>query len=164
MLSMNSRVSAPVESRNHSALVRAERATRSRAPGGSFIWPKNMTVLSMTDLPVAADLGLLHFEPEVVPLAGPLADAGEDGVAAVDLGDAGDQLGEDDRLAQPGAAEEADLAAADERREQVDDLDARLEHLGLGRELVERGRVAVDRPALRRRRPGPGRRSARRAG
>ena len=50
---MNSRVSAPVESRNHSAFVRADRATRSRAPGGSFIWPKNMTVLSMTDLPVA---------------------------------------------------------------------------------------------------------------
>ena len=49
---MNSRVSAPVESRNHSAIVRAERATRSRAPGGSFIWPKHMTVLSMTDLPV----------------------------------------------------------------------------------------------------------------
>ncbi len=50
---MNKRVSAPVESRNHSALVRAESATRRRAPGGSFIWPKNMTVLSMTDLPVA---------------------------------------------------------------------------------------------------------------
>ena len=109
----------------------------------------------MTDLPVRADLGLLHFEPEVVPLAGPLADPGEHGVAAVDLGDAGDQLGEDHRLAQPGAAEEADLAAADERGEQVDDLDARLEHLGLGREVVERGRVAVDRPALRRVRPAP---------
>ena len=36
--------------------------------------------------------------------------------------------GEDDRLAQPGAAEQADLAAADERGQQVDDLDARLEH------------------------------------
>ena len=33
-------------------MVRADRATRSRAPGGSFIWPKHMTVLSMTDLPV----------------------------------------------------------------------------------------------------------------
>ena len=96
----------------------------------------------------AADLGLLHFQPEVVALAGSLADAGEHRVAAVHRGDAGDQLGEDDRLAQPGAAEEADLAAADERRQQVDDLDAGLELLGLGREAVERGRVAVDRPAL----------------
>ena len=52
MLSTNSSVSAPVASRNHSAIVRADRATRSRAPGGSFIWPKNITVLSMTDLPV----------------------------------------------------------------------------------------------------------------
>ena len=112
----------------------------------------------------AADLGLLHFEPEVVPLAGPLADAGEDREAAVHLGDAGDQLGQDDRLAQPGAAEEADLAAADERGEQVDDLDAGLELLGLGRELVERRRVAVDRPALATRRPVPGRRSGRPAG
>ena len=99
----------------------------------------------------AADLRFLHLQPEVVALAGSLAHAGEDRVAAVDGGDAGDQLGEDDRLAQPGAAEEADLAAADERRQQVDDLDAGLELLGLGREAVEGRGVAVDRPALARR-------------
>ena len=98
----------------------------------------------------AADLGLLHLQPEVVPLAGPLAHAGEDRVAAVHRRDPRDQLGQDHRLAQPGAAEEADLAAADERGQQVDDLDAGLELLGLGREVVEAGRVAVDRPALRR--------------
>ena len=34
------------------------------------------------------------------------------------------------------------------RLEQVDDLDARLEHLELGRLLFERRRLAVDRPAL----------------
>ena len=44
MLSMNSSVSAPVLSRKYSAIVRAERATRSRAPGGSFIWPNTMQV------------------------------------------------------------------------------------------------------------------------
>ncbi len=93
-----------------------------------------------------ADLGLLHFEPEVVAFAGPLAHAGEHREAAMDAGDAGDQLLQDDRLAQPGTAEEADLAAADERGQQVDDLDAGLEDLGLGRELVERGGVAVDGP------------------
>ena len=80
----------------------------------------------------AADLGLLHFEPEVIALTGAFADAGEHREPAMHGGDAGDQLGEDDRLAQPGAAEEADLAAADERREQVNDLDPGLELLGLG--------------------------------
>ena len=53
MLSMNSRVSAPVWSRKYSAMVSAESATRRRAPGGSFIWPKTITVWSMTDLPVS---------------------------------------------------------------------------------------------------------------
>ena len=56
------------------------------------------------------------------------------------------------RLADAGAAEEADLAAAHVRRDQVDDLDARLEDLDLRRQLAERRRVAVDRPALARRR------------
>ena len=59
-----------------------------------------------------------------------------------------DQLLDDDRLADAGAAEEADLAALHERRDQVDDLDAGLEDLGLGLEVGELGRLAVDRPAL----------------
>ena len=67
----------------------------------------------------------------------------------MEAGDAGDQLLDDDRLAEAGAAEQAGLAAADERGEQVDDLDAGLEQLGLGREVVELRRLAVDRPALR---------------
>ena len=49
MLSTNSSVSAPVESRNHSHMVRADRATRRRAPGGSFIWPNTMAVCVMTE-------------------------------------------------------------------------------------------------------------------
>jgi hypothetical protein len=44
MLSMKSSVSTPVWSRKYSAMVRAERATRRRAPGGSFIWPNTITV------------------------------------------------------------------------------------------------------------------------
>ena len=80
---MNSSASAPVVSRKYSAMVRADRATRSRAPGGSFIWPKTMQVCSMTLRPVLPIFGFLHFEPEVVAFAGPLADAGEHGVAAV---------------------------------------------------------------------------------
>jgi peptide chain release factor 1 len=59
-----------------------------------------------------------------------------------------DQLHDDDGLADAGAAEQADLAAREVRLEQVDDLDARLEHLQLGRLLFERRRMAVNRPAL----------------
>ena len=91
-----------------------------------------------------------HLEPEVVALAGALADAGEHGHAAVLLGDVVDQLLDQHRLAEAGAAEEADLAAAHERGDQVDDLDAGLEDLRLRRQLAELRRVAVDRPALAR--------------
>ena len=59
-----------------------------------------------------------------------------------------DQLLDQDGLADAGAAEEADLAAAHVRRDQVDHLDAGLEDLDLRRQVGERGRVAVDRPAL----------------
>ena len=64
------------------------------------------------------------------------------------LGDPGDHLLDQHGLADAGAAEQADLAALDVRRQQVDDLDAGLEHLGLRLELVERRRLAVDAPAL----------------
>ena len=102
-----------------------------------------------------ADLGLLHFQPQVVALAGPLADAGEDRIAAVGAGDAGDQLGENDRLAQSGPAEQAGLAAADERRQQVDHLDAGLEELGLGRQVDQRRRHRDGWASTRRRATGP---------
>jgi hypothetical protein len=52
MLSMKRRTSVPLVSRKYSAIVSAERPTRRRAPGGSFICPKTMTVWSSTDLPV----------------------------------------------------------------------------------------------------------------
>ena len=45
---MNSSTSWPPSSRKYSAIVSPERATRRRAPGGSFIWPKTSIVLSMT--------------------------------------------------------------------------------------------------------------------
>src|SRR5699024_874678 len=52
------------------------------------------------------------------------------------------------RLADAGAAEQTDLAALDVRREQVDRLDAGLEHHRRGLELVEVRGLAVDGPAL----------------
>jgi hypothetical protein len=52
MLSMKRSTSAPVVSRKYSAIVSADRPTRRRAPGGSFIWPKTMHVWSITLRPV----------------------------------------------------------------------------------------------------------------
>ena len=89
-----------------------------------------------------------HLEPEVVALTGALADAGEHRLAGVELRDVVDQLLDQHRLADAGAAEQADLAAAGVRREQVDDLDAGLEDLRLRLEVLEQRRRAVDRPAL----------------
>ena len=97
------------------------------------------------------DARLGHLGDEVVALAAALADAGEHRVARVLLGDVADQLLDDDRLADAGATEDADLAALLERADQVDDLEAGLEHLDLGRLLVERRRLAVDRQRRRRR-------------
>src|SRR5579884_1849378 len=90
----------------------------------------------------------LHFEPQVVAFARTLADTGEHGDAAVLQRDVVDQLHDDDGLADARAAEQADLAAAQIRLQQVDDLDAALEHLQLGRLLFEIGRRAMNGPAL----------------
>ena len=57
------------------------------------------------------DARLGHLVDEVVALAAPLADAGEHRHAGVLLGDVADQLLDDDRLADAGPAEDADLAA-----------------------------------------------------
>ena len=63
-------------------------------------------------------------------------------------GDVADQLLDDDGLADTCATEDADLSALRERADEVDDLDARLEDLGLGRLLIECGRRAMDRQNL----------------
>ena len=59
-----------------------------------------------------------------------------------------DHLGDEHGLADAGTAEQADLAARHVRRQQVDDLDAGLEHASRRLEGVEVGCVAVDVPAL----------------
>jgi hypothetical protein len=60
------------------------------------------------------------------------------------LGEVVDELLNQNGLADAGAAEQACLAATDVGLEQVDGLDAGLEDLGLGGELVETGRGMVD--------------------
>src|ERR1039458_2552699 len=70
------------------------------------------------------DSGLGELEPEVVPLARPLADAREDRIAAGGLRDVVDELHDEHGLSDARAAEEAGLAAARVGFEEVDDLDA----------------------------------------
>src|SRR6185437_4799418 len=83
------------------------------------------------------------------PLARALAHTAEHGLAAVSLGDIVDEFHDDDGLADARAAEESDLAALDEWRNQIDDLDAGLEELRLGLEVHEARTRAVNRPARR---------------
>ena len=94
------------------------------------------------------DTRLFHFADEVVALTGTLADASEHGDAAVILGHALDHLLNEDGLADARTAEKANLAALHVGGQQVDDLDAGLEHLGARLELVKGRGLAVDRPAL----------------
>ena len=91
------------------------------------------------------DARFLHFQPQIVAFAGALAHAGEDRHAAVLHGDVVDQLHDDDGLADARAAEQSDLAAAQIRLEQVDHLDAGLEHFEPRRLVFERGRRPVNR-------------------
>jgi hypothetical protein len=64
------------------------------------------------------------------------------------LGDVVDQLHDDHGLADPGAAEQPDLAALRIGGEEVDHLDPGLEHLLRRCEVLDLRRRAVDRPAL----------------
>ena len=89
-----------------------------------------------------------HLDAEVGALTGALAHAGEHRHTAVLLGHPADHLGDEHGLAHAGAAEQADLAALQVGGQQVDDLDAGLEHLGPRLERVERRRRAVDLPPL----------------
>src|SRR5690606_38636067 len=74
-----------------------------------------------------ADFGFLHFDPQVGSFTRALADAGKHRRTAVSTGDTSDELLQNNRLAKTSTTEQSSLTTADERREQVDDLDARLE-------------------------------------
>ena len=115
-------------------------ATRRRLPGGSFIWPNTIATFDFGRSSCTMTLASDHLVVEVVALARALADAGEHRQARVLRGDVVDELEHGHGLADAGAAEEADLAALGERADQVDHLDAGLEQLDRGRELVELGR------------------------
>ena len=60
------------------------------------------------------------------------------------LGDVVDQFLNEDGLADTGAAEQSDLAALQERLDEIDDFDAGLEHLGGGGLIFKQRRRAMD--------------------
>ena len=141
MLSMKSRTSWPSSSRKYSAMVRPVRPTRARTPGGSFIWPK--TSVAFFSTPEACISCQRSF-----PSRGALAHACEDREALVYRSDVADELLDDDGLPDAGAPVGADLPALGERRDQVDDLQARLQDLRRRRLLLHGGRRSVDGPRL----------------
>ena len=147
---MNSSTSWPW-SRKCSATVTPASPTRMRAPGGSFIWPNTSAHFDFTFefwmMRVGVDFRFDELVVEVVAFPGALSDASEHRIAAVGLGDVVDELLNEHRLPDAGAAEQADLAALGVRREQVDDLDASDENLGFCRLLDIGGGWLMDRAA-----------------
>src|ERR1700756_2232246 len=93
---------------------------------------------------------LAHFQPQVVAFARAFADAAEHREPAMLLGNVVDQFHNDDGLPDAGAAEESNLPALQEGLNQIDDLDAGLEHLRRRRLLFEAWRGTVNRIAFRR--------------
>ena len=94
------------------------------------------------------NLRLLHFEPQVVPLARPLSHAREHRHTAVLQRDVVDQFHDDNGLADTSAPEQADLPATHIGLQQIDYLDARFEHLQFRRLLFKGGSQAMNRPTL----------------
>ena len=137
---MNSSTSCCCSSRKYSAMVSAARPTRSRVPGGSSIWPKTSAVSLMTpDSVISTNRSLPSRVRSPTPA---------NTETPAPRCDPGDHLLDEHGLAHAGAAEQADLAAADVGGQQVEHLDPGLQDLGPRLELVERRRVAVDPPAL----------------
>ncbi len=100
------------------------------------------------DAIAVGEFGFGHFVPEVVAFAGTLTDASENGVTAVMLGDVVDQFLEKNGFADASAAKESDLTALHVGSEQVDDLDAGLEHLDGGGLVFKLWGGAMDGEAL----------------
>ncbi len=124
-------------------LGHGQRGERDAEPGA-----RRLVHLTEDERGLVEHATLGHLQDQVVALTGALADAGEDRRAAEVAGDAGDHLLDEHRLADAGPAEQADLATAHVRREEVEHLDAGLQHLGLRLQLGERRCRAVDLPPL----------------
>ena len=124
MLSMNSSTSWFCTSRKYSAIVSADSATRRRVPGGSSIWPKTSAVFSMTPDSVISTKRSL---PSRVRSPTPANTDTPPKFLATRLIISWIST----VLPTPAPPNRPILPPCTYGREQVDDLDAGLEHLGL---------------------------------
>jgi hypothetical protein len=87
-------------------MVRRDRRTRRRVPGGSSIWPNTRAVSFRTPC-------LFHLDPEGRCPRGYAHHTGEHRGATEVTGDTGDHFLDEHGLADAGAAEQADLSTLD---------------------------------------------------
>ena len=92
--------------------------------------------------------GFLHLAVKLLAFATAFADAAEDADALVMPDHVVDHFGQQHRLADARSAEQSRLAAALQRHQHIDDLDARLEDLGLGGASRQRRRRPMHRAPL----------------
>ena len=105
---------------------------RQRGVADAETTPRRLVHLSEDHHHVRQHAGCLHVAVDFLALATTLADAAEDADAVVMPDHVVDHFGEQHRLAHARPTEEPRLAAALQRHEHIDDLDARLEDLRLG--------------------------------
>ena len=118
----------------------------SQADAHTCSW--RLVHLAVDEAGLVDNARLAHLQEEVRTLTGALAYAGEHGRAVVLLGEVVDELLNQNGLADACAAEQTRLTTADVRLEEVDDLDAGLENLGLGDKFIERRSRTVNRVGL----------------
>ncbi len=83
---------------------------------------------------------ILHVVPKLMPFADALADAGKDRDPLMQANNGVHELHDQYRLANPGTAEQSGLASANERTQQIDDLDPRRQHTAHASRLGQRHR------------------------
>ena len=110
--------------------------------------PRRLVHLAEDHRGLVDDSAFLHFQPEVVALAGPLADPREYREPSVLGGDVADKLRDQDRLADARSSEETDLPAFGVRADEIDHFQTGLEHLHGRHLLLKRGRRPVNRKPL----------------
>jgi hypothetical protein len=82
------------------------------------------------------------------PFTGALTNSCKDGITAVLRRDASNQFGKNNGLAQSCTAEQSSFTTADERSQQINNLDPRLEQLGTRRQIRDLGRCTMNWPPL----------------
>ena len=90
----------------------------------------------------------MHFEPKVGSFAGSFANPCEHRVTTVRASDPSDQLLENNRFSKTCTTEQTSLTTADERGQQIDNLDTGFENFSVGGEFGNCGSLTVNRPSV----------------